>query len=64
MTGDIERRLDEHLRGKVYTTMRLGNPHLVYYEAYLDHESASERERQLKRFGSAYVALMKRLGYK
>lgn len=64
MTGDIDRRLDEHLRGKVYTTMRLKNPQLVYYEAYLDRDFASEREKQLKRFGSAYVALMKRLGYK
>ncbi len=37
---------------------------LVYYEAYLSKELAQERERQLKRFGSAYTALLKRLNFK
>lgn len=63
-TKDIQRRFQEHVQGKVYTTRRLQKPELVYYEAYLDGELAKERERQLKRFGSAYTALLKRLGYK
>jgi len=34
---------------------------LIYYEAYLDEESAKTRERKLKQFGSLYKGLIKRL---
>ena len=64
MSGDIARRLEEHLRGNVYTTRRLTNPALIYYEAYTDRVLAIDRENQLKRFGSAYTALLKRLKLK
>ena len=63
-TENLDRRLEEHLRGHVYTTNRLKNPQLIYFEAYSNHELSKERERQLKRFGSAYTALLKRLTLK
>ena len=61
-TGDLRRRFAEHLRGGVKTTKRLKDPILLYDEAYSNSDLATEREQQLKRFGSAYVALLKRLG--
>ncbi len=61
-TEDITRRLDEHAHGKVFTTQRLKNPQLAYYEAYTEEREAKERERKLKQFGSSYVGLLKRLG--
>ncbi len=63
-TEDIERRLHEHVQGKVYTTHRLKNPQLVYYEAYIEEGDAKEREKKLKQFGSSYAGLLKRLKLK
>jgi predicted GIY-YIG superfamily endonuclease len=37
---------------------------VVYFEAYTSLDQAIEREKQLKRFGSAYTALLKRLKLK
>lgn len=37
---------------------------LVYYETYVDEPTARKREQNLKDFGSAYVGLLKRLGFK
>ena len=62
-TNCPERRSFEHQAGKSYWTKRLFEPSLVYYEAYDNIDSARERERQLKRFSSAYYGLLKRLGY-
>ncbi|MDO8584333.1 MAG: GIY-YIG nuclease family protein [bacterium] len=63
-TSGIDYRLAEHNGGKVYYTSRKKPYRLVYYEAYQTREAAVERERQLKRFGSTYVGLLKRLGLK
>ncbi len=63
-TEDIERRIEEHARGSVTTTHRLGIAELIYYEAYRDREAAQEREKKLKQFGSSYVGLLKRLRLK
>jgi putative endonuclease len=60
-TEDIQRRLNEHNQGKVYTTYRLGSPKLIYYEAYNEESEAKEREKKLKQFGSSYTGLLKRL---
>lgn len=60
-TGNIERRLAEHARGLTYTTRRMGHLELVYYEAYKDRNAAWERERKLKKYGSSYHGLLKRL---
>ena len=63
-SSDLKRRLREHLQQKVYTTKRMHNPELIYYEAYKTEESAKIRERKLKQFGSAYKGLVKRLDLK
>lgn len=63
-TRDIENRLSEHNAGKVYYTSRKMPWEIIYYEAYSNNDLASERERQLKRFSSAYTGLLKRLNLK
>lgn len=57
-------RLAEHGRGNVYTTKKMDDPQLFYYEAYPNRELAREREKKLKQFGSAYAGLLKRLKIK
>jgi len=61
---DLKRRIKEHLNSKVYTTKKMKNQKLFYYEAYLNEELAKERERKLKQYGSSYHGLIKRLGIK
>ncbi len=63
-SNNLERRLSEHKNKKVYTTKRMSEPELIYYEAYNNEEAAIIRERKLKQFGSAYVGLLKRLQLK
>ena len=60
-TQNLRRRISEHQAGKVYTSKRMGKTHLIYYEAYLDKQSAREREKKLKQYGSSYHGLLKRL---
>ena len=61
-TSNLRRRIREHQLGKVFTTRKMDKPQLIYYEAYSTKLLAIEREGQLKRFGSAYYGLIKRLG--
>ena len=61
-TNDLRRRIDEHNLGKTYTTRRMTEPKLVYYEAYNNKDAAVTREKKLKQFGSSYKGLIKRLG--
>jgi len=63
-TSDLDRRTSEHYAGKVYTTSRMDEPRLFYYEAYLDEAAAKLRERKLKQYGSSYHGLLKRLNLK
>ncbi|MFH1781119.1 MAG: GIY-YIG nuclease family protein [Patescibacteria group bacterium] len=63
-TGNLKRRISEHNRHCVYSSRRLLNPKLFYYEAYLEMESAKERERKIKQYGSSYHGLLKRLKIK
>jgi len=58
---DLKRRYTEHLQNKVYTTKRMNQPRLFYYEAYKNKSEAKLRETKLKQYGSAYVGLLKRL---
>lgn len=61
-SSDLKRRTMEHLNKKVYTTKRIEEPRLVYYEAYIiDKENAKLRERKLKQYGSSYHGLLKRI---
>jgi len=61
---NLERRIKEHQNNKVYTTKRMKNPKLFYYEAYSNEELAKERESKLKQYGSSYHGLLKRLNIK
>jgi len=61
---DLKRRLIERSRGKVYTSSRMKEPKLIYYEAYNDIDLAKEKERKLKQYDSAYHGLLKRLELK
>ncbi|MFC1649924.1 GIY-YIG nuclease family protein [Patescibacteria group bacterium] len=63
-TRDLKRRISEHKSKKVYTSRRLVNPKLIYYEAYNQENLAENRERKLKQYGSSYQGLFKRIGLK
>ena len=52
-TEDLERRLKQH-RSK-------GTATLIYYESYLLKKSATNREKKLKYYGSAWRSLRKRI---
>lgn len=47
-TSNLKRRITEHNYKKVHTTKRLGNPKLIFYEAYLNNKDAIRREKYLK----------------
>jgi putative endonuclease len=61
-SGDLKVRLQEHLNGEVESTKHRRPLKLIYYEAYFNEEMAREREEKLKKFGSSYQGLIKRLG--
>ena len=58
---DLRKRLKEHADGKVFTTKKYLPVELVYYEGYVSWKDAYDREKKLKRFGSTYVHLKKRI---
>ncbi len=61
---DVHDRFVEHQNGIVDSTKNRRPVELVYFEAYIEESMARKRERNLKDFGSAYVGLLKRLGFK
>lgn len=63
-SDDLRTRLKAHLNKKVYTTKRMHDPQLIYYEAYSNRDLSKEREKKLKQFGSSYGGLFKRLRLK
>jgi predicted GIY-YIG superfamily endonuclease len=60
-SSNLKRCIYEHLHNQVYTTSRMDEPKLFYYEAYSDKLNAELRERKLKEFGSSYHGLIKRI---
>jgi len=62
-TSDLRKRIAEHKSGNTRSTKNR-NPNLVYYEAYNDKYLALKREKGLKKSGSVYMSLFKRLGLK
>jgi putative endonuclease len=48
MTQNLDKRIRQHKRGEVHTTKRLGNPKLIFYEAFRDKKDAQRREKYLK----------------
>lgn len=59
-TTDLKRRFGEHRSGKVSTTKNR-SPELIYYEAYITEDKARKREMAIKKSGSVYTSLIKRL---
>lgn len=47
--------------GKVSTTNKYLPVKLIYYECYLSQKDAIQREKMIKRFGSAYSHLKRRI---
>lgn len=60
-TNNLERRIRSHTNGKVFTTKKYLPIKLIYYECYLSTKDAKERESMLKRYGSTYSHLRKRI---
>ena len=63
-SSNLQRRITEHQHQRVYTSKRMNQPQLFYYEAYITEKLAKGRERKLKQRGSSKKGLLKRLGYK
>ena len=47
-TRDLRRRVKEHFRGRVYSSSRMGELKLIYYEAFVNERDAQERENYFK----------------
>jgi len=58
---NLKERIQKHKEGKVFTTKKYLSVKLVYYECYLSKKDALEREYQIKRFGSTWSHLKKRI---
>jgi len=60
-TNDLERRMQEHNGGLVFSTKSRGPFELVYYEAYKSESDARSREKSLKIRARAFTQLKKRI---
>lgn len=60
-TADLKKRLQEHNSGKSFTTSKYLPVCLIYYEAYNSRSDAKLRETMIKRYGSSWSHLKKRL---
>ena len=62
-TSNLEKRISEHNKGKVFTTKKILPVWLLYYEAFNCKESAYMREKGLKNHGSGLAKLKARIGW-
>ena len=60
-TNDLKNRIREHNYGKVLTTRKYLPVKLVYYECYASMADVKQREKMIKKFGSAYSHLKRRI---
>jgi len=60
-TNDLKRRIEEHRKGRSFSTKHRGPFSLIYYEAFKSQKDATAREKQLKKFKSSYGQLKKRI---
>ena len=60
-TYNLDQRFREHNLGKVFSTKHRRPLKLVYYEAYKSEADCKKRELGLKKSGSVYMALKKRI---
>jgi len=63
-SSDVQFRFKQHDNGLVSSTKHRRPLELIYYEAYNIKELAVRREINLKKFGSAYSGLLKRINEK
>lgn len=63
-TPNLERRIKEHRDGKYLFTKNKRPIKLLYFEGYPNKQLALIREKNLKKSGSTYTGLLKRLGIK
>jgi putative endonuclease len=55
-THNLEQRLEQHNDGNVYSTKRRRPLNLIYYEACLNQQDATHREKYLKTsWGKRYL---------
>ena len=60
-TNDLKERVNNHNKGRVFSTRDRRPLKLVYYEAYLSESDARDRERQLKRRAKSFIGLRRRI---
>lgn len=60
-TNDLRRRFEQHNNQEVQSSKHYSPFKLVYYEAYLTKNAARERESAIKKSGSVWMPLMKRI---
>ena len=60
-TPDLKGRIQKHKSGKVLTTKKYLPVHLLYYESYLSKDDALKREKMIKRYGSTWSHLLRRI---
>jgi len=60
-TNDLERRVNEHNTGLVFSTKSRIPFDLVYFEAYRSETDARQREKSLKIRSRAFAQLKKRI---
>jgi len=47
-TGNLKERIKKHGKAQVYSTKRLGDCELIFYEAFKSKEDAQRREKYFK----------------
>ena len=60
-TPNLRKRIEQHKQGSVRSTKAYLPLKLIYYEAYTNLAAARLRESSVKRSGSVWTPLMKRL---
>jgi putative endonuclease len=60
-TNDLRRRFTQHQNKEVQSTRSYHPLRIVYYEAYVNEKAARSREIMVKKSGSSWGALMKRI---
>ena len=60
-TNDLDRRLRQHNDGEVESSSPYKPFKLVYYEAYLTEFAARKRESHVKKSGSIWIPLRRRI---
>ena len=60
-TKTLEKRIREHKAGRVFTTSKYLPIKPIYFECYLSDKDAYQREKMLKRYGSTWSHLRRRI---